>query len=292
MAIAQFLTYRTDGMLVGRRWTAADLCRLAIWNTVSFALPLCATAIGIDALVHKHLYGVALIFCAGVTAFIGTVKLRTAEGINPRQVKSGELYKRAMTLSKQVGVRLDRVSVVPFGRGRITNAFGGWRGIAVTDDYGHWLRGSQLDFVIGHELSHLSNKHGLKKLAVVVVSVGLLIPAAWVSNSDSPVTRMCLLWLAVLLPLLTFYFVSRRFEYGADREGVEAVGQAEVAIDALLSLYRHTGAPTSSGLLEEFFSTHPSLDRRLRSIASASKLPDERLRRAEQELQAIVHELS
>lgn len=290
IAIAEFLKYRTDGILVGKSWTTSDLFRLAIWNTISFALPVSTIAVAVDVLYHAHLYGLLWIVLAGIATVIGTVKLRLAEGIRPRQVKSGELYKRAMALSKKSGVRLERVSVVPFGRGRLTNAFSGWRGISITDDYGRWLRGSQLDFVIAHELSHVANKHGLKKLGVLAATVGALVPAARLASSPSVLLRVGVLWLAVLFPLMTFYLLSRRFEYQADREAAMLVGQGEPGIDALVSLYRHTGAPTSSSFIEGLFSTHPSLTKRVSNIVKNSQVSDERLRRVEQELHALASE--
>lgn len=290
--IAQLVTYCLDTTFVGRRWTAQDLCRLSLWSTLSFAVPLLAITIGLDAIFNRHFYGVFWIAGAGVLSMIAAVKLRSAEGIKPRQVKSGDLYKRAVVLSKKMGVRLDKVSVVPFGRGRLTNAFGGWRGITVTDDYGHWLRGAQLDFVVGHELGHLDQKHGLKKLLVIVSTVSSLIIFDIFSPSASQVWRIAMWWVTVFVPLLTFYFMSRRFEYEADRSAADLVDQGEIGIAALLSLYRRTGAPTSSSFLEELFSTHPSLQKRIRKIALVSGVSDERVKQAEQEILALVEQPS
>jgi Zn-dependent protease with chaperone function len=194
------------------------------------------------------------------------VRLQSAEGIKPRTVKSGELYKRSLVLSKRMGVRLRRVCVVPFGKGRLTNAYGGWSTIAVTDDYGHWLDGSELDFVIGHELAHVKCKHGLKKMLAISGVFGLAAVLIFAVPHSLGGWRVLSNFAVILTPLVGFYLLSRHCEYAADRGAVEATGETEVAIRALTSLYEHTGVPTSSSRLQELFSTHPSLSRRLEAI--------------------------
>jgi Zn-dependent protease with chaperone function len=96
---------------------------------------------------------------AGVAAIVGPMRLQAAQGIRLRRVKSGTLYNRAFRLARKVGVDLERVYVVPPGRGHLTNAFGLWRGIALTDNFGEYLSGPQIDFVIGHELAHVKGRH-------------------------------------------------------------------------------------------------------------------------------------
>ena len=94
---------------------------------------------------------------------VGTIRLRIAQGMKLRSVKSGTLYGRAMHLARNAGAKLKRVYVVPPGRGDLTNAFGSSESIAMTDNFGEYLHGPQLDFVIGHELAHAKNKHTRKK---------------------------------------------------------------------------------------------------------------------------------
>src|SRR3989442_865528 len=165
--IARLVTYRSDAYVFGRQWTSRDILRLAFWRTVSSTFALLVVALGIENIYSRNAVGLVWMFGAGAAALIGKVQLRTAEGLIPRPVKSGELYKRSLVMSKRMGIRLRRVCVVPFGRGRLTNAYGGWAQIAVTDDYGHWLHGSQLDFVVAHELAHVKQKDAVKTLLAV-----------------------------------------------------------------------------------------------------------------------------
>src|SRR5207247_5405728 len=77
-------------------------------------------------------------------------------------------YKRAFVIAKHMTTTLKRVYVVPAGRGDLTNAYGFWQGVALTDNYGKFLNRTQLDFVIGHELSHVKHGHGHKRLVIMV----------------------------------------------------------------------------------------------------------------------------
>src|SRR5205814_10173075 len=98
-------------------------------------------------------------------------KTSSGGGVRFRHVKSGDFYKRAFVLAKRMGVPLRKVAVVPFGRGHLTNAYSRSNEIAITDDYGHWLSGSRLEFVVGHELRR-------KKLLITIgVFVAVSLPA-------------------------------------------------------------------------------------------------------------------
>jgi len=167
MLIARLVSFRSDAYVFGRPWTGRHIIRLAFWRTASSTVVLLIVAVGIEDIYGKRSVGFAWMFGAGIVALVGKVRLRAAEGLIPRPVKSGELYKRSLVLSKRMGVALKRVCVVPFGRGRLTNAYGGQTLIAVTDDYSHWLHGSQLDFVVGHELAHVKQKDAVKTLVTM-----------------------------------------------------------------------------------------------------------------------------
>jgi Zn-dependent protease with chaperone function len=175
MLTARLVIYRANAYIFGRQWTGRDILRLAFWRTVSSTFALLVFAIGIEDIHGRNFVGIAWILGAGIAALVGKLQLREAEGLILRPVKSGELYKRSIVMSKRMGIHLQQVCVVPFGRGRLTNAYGGSERIAVTDDYGHWLHGSQLDFVIAHELAHVKQKDARKTLmAVAGISLGWL----------------------------------------------------------------------------------------------------------------------
>lgn len=275
--MARLITYRTSAYVFGKHWGARDILRLAFWRTVSSTLTLLVVATALEDIYGKKLIGFAWMFAAGVAALIGKVQLNEAEGLTPRPVKSGELYKRSLVISKRMGVRLRRVCVVPFGRGKLTNAYGGGAQIAVTDDYGHWLHGSQLDFVIGHEVAHVKHKDAVKTLVAVASMFVAVGAATFVLPQMLVAWRVAFNFGVILVPLIAFYTLSRRHEYAADRSAVHATGEPESAIQALVNLYRYSEVPAEQSRLIELFSTHPALWRRLAAIARVGQVPPEYL---------------
>jgi Zn-dependent protease with chaperone function len=235
-------------------------------------------AIGIDSLPFRALTGLSCIAGAAVVALFATMRLRSAEGFDPRPVNSGELHKRALVIAKRMGVRLRRVCVVPSGKGHLTNAFGGLsRSIGVSDDYGKWLKGSQLDFVVGHELAHIQQKHWQKKMAALVTLFSLVSALSIGLPHFPSVVRAVFPFVAVFVPLLVFYGLSRRFEYAADRTGVEVANDPSASIQALAGLYRRTQESPERSRFAELFATHPALSRRVETIARSNQVTAERM---------------
>ena len=157
-----------DRAILKRTWTSTDILRLACWSIVAPPIALLMSAAGFHAILDGSWAGAFWLIGAGITVVVGSVQLRSAQGFKLRRVKSGTLYNHAVRLAKKVGVELDRVYVVPPGRGHLTNAFGLWRGIALTDNFGEYLSGPQLDYVIGHELAHVKGKHTRQKFAALL----------------------------------------------------------------------------------------------------------------------------
>jgi Zn-dependent protease with chaperone function len=262
-----------DRAILTRAWTAADLLRLACWSTVAPPIALLMVAAGFHAILEGLWAGTFWLVGAGIAAVVGPIQLRSAQGIKLRRVKSGTLYNRAFRLARKVGINLERVYVVPPGRGHLTNAFGLWRGIALTDNFGEYLNDPQLDFVIGHELAHVKGRHIRKLFSVVPLVFAVLV---LLSSRLSPLThvfRPIFVMLLLLVPLLTIYSISRYFEYSCDREAVKFTNDPEAGLHALVNLYRMTGAPIKCSRFVELFMTHPSLTNRLEAITRAAEIP-------------------
>jgi Zn-dependent protease with chaperone function len=262
-----------DRAILARTWTTTDILRLACWSTVAPPIALLMAAAGFHAILEGRWVGTLWLVGAGIAAVVGPIQLRSAQGIKLRRVKSGTLYNRAFRLARKVGINLERVYVVPPGRGHLTNAFGLWRGIALTDNFGEYLSGPQLDFVIGHELSHLKGRHTRKQFSVVLLLfVGLVFLSSRLSPM-TPVFRSMYMLTVLLIPLLIIYFISRYFEYSCDREAIEFTNDPEAGLHSLVNLYRVTGSPITCSRIVELFMTHPSLTKRLEAIALAAEIP-------------------
>jgi Zn-dependent protease with chaperone function len=262
-----------DRTILTRTWTAVDIIRLACWSTMAPPIALLMLAAGFHEILDGIWMGSFWIVGGGIAAVVGPIQVQSAQGMKLRRVKSGTLYNHAFRLARKVGVDLERVYVVPPGRGHLTNAYGLWRGIALTDNFGEYLSGPQLNFVIGHELSHVKGKHTRKRFSFILLVFVVLI---LLSFSLSPVTalfRPIFVLLVLLVPLLTIYSISRHFEYSCDREAIGFTNDPEAGLHALVNLYRMTGSPIKCSGIVELFMTHPSLTNRLEAITRAAQIP-------------------
>jgi Zn-dependent protease with chaperone function len=79
----------------------------------------------------------------------------------------------------------------------------------------------------------------------------------------------------VLGPILLSNYLSRRFEFEADRHGLTITGNVETVIRALALTYREAGNLADCNRVLELFMTHPSLTRRVESLADAAMVPRE-----------------
>jgi len=280
VALVQLICYSLDKVFLRRRWTSIDLLRLTLWRTVSPTVAILLLASGFNAFYERHLVGIVWLVIAAIVAMLGMLRLRSAEGMKLQEVKGGELYKRAFVLAKMTRTPLKRVCVVPAGRGHLTNAYGASHTIAVTDNYGKFLTSAQLDFVIGHELAHAKAKHGRKKLLITTAVFAGIALASFVMSPLLFAFRPLFDVLVVFVPILTFYFLSRRFEYAADAAGVELTRDPETAIHALVNLHRITEAPMHCDKLTEIFMTHPALTRRASAIGEKGGISPDRTREA------------
>jgi Zn-dependent protease with chaperone function len=230
-------------------------------------------AAGFHEILGGQWVGTFWLVAAGIVAVVGPMRLHSAQGIRLRRVKSGTLYNRAFRLARKVGVDLKRVYVVPPGRGHMTNAFGLWRGIALTDNFGEYLSGPQLDFVIGHELAHVKGRHARKRFVFILLLFAILASLSFWLSPVTMLLRPILILFALLVPLLTIYFISRYFEYSCDREAIGFTNDPEAGLHALANLYRMTGSPVTCIRIVELFMAHPSLTNRLDAIARAGEIP-------------------
>jgi Zn-dependent protease with chaperone function len=266
VAIARLIAATASRTFFASKWTATEVVRLTFWGTASSTLVYLLVAIGFDAVYSRNLTGIIWVIAAGFLRVAGMTRLRRAEGIIFRRVKSGEVYKRAFSMARSMNVNLKRVHVVPIGRGHLTNAHGWPRSIAVTENYSRFLHGPELDFIIGHELSHGKELHGIKNLAVAPVVLCVLAPVCWSLPVTLPSFRPILDIVVILLPVLIARFISRRFEFAADSASVAFTKDPEAATQALINLNRLIQAPTHRNEILELFATHPALDRRVEAI--------------------------
>ena len=265
--LVQLIGYSLSRKFLGDRWKSRDLARLALWSTVSPVAAELVAAAGFADLCDRGWIGLGWLGLSAALVAAGTIGLRLAEGLKMRGVKSGDLYKRTVYWARQMRIPVKEVMMVPPGRGQMTNAWSlGTGRIAMTENYSRFLVGAQLDAVIGHELGHLKRRHGRKKLAAMAVAYGGLVLGCVFLPHGLPAVRPLFDIGIVFAPVLIHRWISRRFEFEADREALELTHNPQMTILALENLYRFVGVPDKSGWLIELFATHPGLVRRTRAI--------------------------
>jgi len=284
----QWLNYSTGRAVAELHWSAAALLRLAWWNVVQNVMPILMIAAGFEALFVGRIAGVAWIIGAATVHRIGMIFLRLAEGMRFNRLKSGELLNRALAMSKRMGIPVRFVYMVPAGKGHLTNAFAGSRSIGLTDALPQHLSRPQIDSAIAHELIHVKHKHARKKsLLLCAVFLGLML-VTFRLPAQMLRFRPALALVIVYVPMLLYYYASRRAERQADREAVLQTGDAETSIRALVKLYQASSVPRYGHFLSELFQTHPSLDKRVSAIAEAGGLPRAQLAKILEETGIVV----
>lgn len=279
VSVGAFLivAYTTDAALLTLKWTSRDVLRLVWWRLMSFVIPLLMIATGFDDISRGKFRGCLWICMAGIIATIGTIFLRTAEGMKLHEVKSSETRNRALAMARRMGVALRRIYVVPAGRGQMTNAFGGGASIGLTDNLGKYFNRKQIDFVIAHELIHVQRKHGRKsRLQTIAIFATMTLVMFWSRGVLLPF-RSPLDAIIILAPLATLYSSSRRHEYEADRKAVDFTSDPEMGIRALAILQRSSGMPAHCDIFTEMFQTHPDLVRRAGAIGRAGGISADRI---------------
>jgi Zn-dependent protease with chaperone function len=284
--------YVVDRNVLKQRWSFAALLRRAWWRLVSFVVPLLMVASGFTLIFSGKIVGIVWLITAGIVCRIGTAFLRRAEGMKLNRLKSGELRNRALKMADHMGVTISRVYIIPAGKGHLTNAYGLSNAIGLTDSLGQHLTKTQMDYVMAHELAHVKLRHGRKDLVFVLATFLALTLILFRFSQHAMVLQPLAEITVIFGPLVAIYYLSRRFEYAADRVAVDFTGEPEIAIKALANLHTIHEVPAQYDRFTELFMTHPSLSERVQAIARAGQIPHERLSKIMNEVLGVRERLA
>lgn len=196
--------------------------------------------------------------------------VRTTHRSRITQLGAGELRERIAALAARAGCPKVKIFVAFSARSETANAFAlPGRSIFLTAHLVRSLSKREVDAVAAHELSHF--RHSSR--------------AVWMSLClsmlfcETPVRDLLLSWpgglcAAMLLPILIF-FVSlhgmRKREFFADAGAAALTGDPRAMISSLARIARNNGALPMNAFAE-WFSSHPSMPRRIRALAAAARL--------------------
>lgn len=271
LGIFLLLCYSTNAAVLKLRWRFSDFLKQAWWKLASFVFPLLLVVTGFEIILKGNVRGIIWLIVAGVLAHVGSILFQRSEGIRLHSAKSGALRNRSFAIAKNMGVLLRRVYLVSAGKGHLTTAYGGSHVIGITDSLGRYLTGPEMDVVIAHELSHVKQRHGMKQYLLTVATFALMTLLIFRLPPLALPVKLSFDILIIFAPLMGRCFLSRRFEYAADRGAVDFIGDPEIAIRALTNIYRVNAVPADCNKFTELFSTHPSLTHRTQAIAQVGK---------------------
>jgi Zn-dependent protease with chaperone function len=273
------LSHPVQEKLRGLKWTRRELVLQGVFSVSAALIPLALFLTGLQTLGSADFRKGMLWFVAAFAVrLVAAGALQKLMGTQPQSLTTGDLRDHAFGMAERLGVKLQQVYVVPAGKGQMANAFARTGNtIAFTDFLLQRMSRAEVNYVLGHELTHLKHKHPGKIAAARVASmfgaffiVGIAAPF----GMESPVLRY-----SVILAIVTFFplFWSRRFEYAADAGAVEVNGDPRSAISALFKLSSLNMMPLHWSKWSEKWLTHPSSLRRAQAIARKAGIPVEQI---------------
>ncbi len=207
-----------------------------------------------------------------------------------------ELHRIVYDLSQRMTMPMPRLYMIPIDA---PNAFATGRNpqhaaVAVTEGIMRLLNREELEGVLAHELSHVSNRDILISSVAATLAGAIMMIARiaqfgmwYVGGRDddrggNPIGLLFMVILAPFAAMLIQLAISRSREYAADETGARVVGHGSGLASALEKLqyaskkmpFRADPAsahlfivkPFTGSTLLELFSTHPPLEKRIERL--------------------------
>ncbi len=247
---------------------------------------------------------IALIFALGMNFFAywfsDKIVLRMYGAQEITEAEAPELHSTVRRLSQKAGIPMPRVYIIEQDQ---PNAFATGRNpkhaaVAVTTGIMRILSHDELAGVIGHELSHITNRDILISTiaATIAGAISYLAQMAqWAAifghrgdddEGGSPVAALVMMIVGPIAALVVQMAISRSREYLADEGGARLAGNPRYLSNALRKLHfasqkipMHANPatshmfivnPFSGGVLFRLFSTHPPVEERIAKLESMS----------------------
>ena len=213
------------------------------------------------------------------------------------QSQAPELYSIVQGLAQRMNMPLPRLYVIPTDA---PNAFATGRNpehaaVAVTEGIMRLLNREELEGVLAHELSHVSNRDILISSVAATLAGAIMMIARiaqfsmWFGgggrDNDRGGNPIGLLLMAILAPIAAMLIqlaISRSREYAADESGARVIGHGAGLASALEKLqyaskkmplqadpstaHLFIVKPFTGSTLLELFSTHPPLEKRIEKL--------------------------
>jgi Zn-dependent protease with chaperone function len=273
------LSHPVQERLRGLTWTRGELAMQGMHSFCASLLPFALFLTGLDTIAKSSLrVGMLWMLAAFAVAIIASRARQKFLGMQPQALTTGDLRDRAFAMARQLGVKLQQVYIIPSGKGQMANAFARKGNvISFTDFLLQRMTRREVNYVLGHEMTHLKLGHPGKLAMAAVVSYFVAITGLGFLDFFFHLSVVPRYALIVGFLTIARFFWSRRFEYAADAGAVEVTGDPEAAISALFKLSQLNMLPIHWSNWSEKWLTHPSSLRRAHAIARKAGIPMERV---------------
>lgn len=201
----------------------------------------------------------------GTQAF---AEIRAQEKVSTDKAANDRVRRVGQRIAQAVGDRMPNAQweFVVFDSPDTVNAFalpGGKVGVytgllnlAATDD--------ELAFVMGHEIAHVSSRHGAQRMTgTALAAAGAIATELLTRNSEHRDLIMAAYGIGAAGGTLAY---SRSHESEADYIGLRFSAYAGYDPRASVAFWKKMAAKSGGGKLPELLSTHPSDDRRIANL--------------------------
>ncbi len=260
------------GSKVHTERTPGEILAEIFWSFGIFLFPLAAALAAVPSMVEGDWLDAApWLLVAPLSVFLCRWRIRANGAASVRQLNSGELKDRVFELAAKTGRHDVRIFISSSPRSQVFNAFALLRsGILLTAPLVQSLTRREVDAVAAHELSHFGHVRRSPWAALAIAVVLCQTPLA-----DEFLQWRGGLLLAMLIPAAMFFAAlrgARKREFLADSGSVALTGDPRAMISALSRISRHNKRPIDCRPVVEWFSTHPSTEKRIRALAAAARL--------------------
>jgi Zn-dependent protease with chaperone function len=282
-ALAMFLCHLASRgvyrVVTGVSWSPAEVVRRAMLvNTLSLG-PLFILVLVLGTFGTSLRQGVIYALVGSFGWILLTQAFNKNFAPKLHALTSGDLRNRIFELAQRAGVLLKQIYVLPEERAQLSNAFArSDESVMITGSLLKNLSRREVDAIMAHEIGHLQAKHPKQTSVIMLVSVLIvhLVGTMFTLVMRLTTAGSFVFAASIVIGSLIVFFVSRRNERQADAIGISLTGDPEAFISGLAKLSRLNLMPLHASGLAESLETHPSTMKRLKSIARAHQIPDDR----------------
>ncbi len=279
--LCHLLSHKVFTRVRGMEWSPSEVARQALWSQAAFLAPLFFLLLGMNSLGPNPSFSAGCFVLGFVAWQVCARRSSKAQRWAPQALTTGALRDHIFDLAARAGVPLKQIYILPAGKGQMANAFArSDNTILLTDSLTRSLDEREVAAIVAHELAHLKERHPhtIGLIFVITIVVANVVVRALSSAASLDRWSPALFSAAIGAAMLVTHYFTRGYERHADALALTLTRDPEAFITALAKLARLNVLPMHWGGWDDAWSTHPSMDARVRRLAADGGITPERLR--------------